>query len=52
VSTSRTRTRDEVLIDEVRESPVDVYLERRRRIIAVLVLLAVAAVVVYSLVGG
>ncbi|HMB54559.1 MAG TPA: hypothetical protein VKU40_14680 [Thermoanaerobaculia bacterium] len=45
MSESRTRTRDEVLVDEVRESPVDLYLGRFRRRAAVIVLLVVVAIV-------
>lgn len=52
MSRSRTRTRDEVLVDVVRESPVDVYLERRRRIVGLLVVVAVVAVVLFVVFGG
>lgn len=45
MSRSRTRTRDEVLFDEVRENPVDLYLGRFRRRVALIVLLVVIVVV-------
>jgi hypothetical protein len=45
VSESRTHTRDEVLVDEVRESPVDLYLGRFRRRAAAIVLLVIFVVV-------
>lgn len=50
MSASRTRTRDEVLVDEVRESPVDVYLLRRRRFIGIVCLVVVVVLVVVALV--
>jgi hypothetical protein len=46
----RTRTRDETLVDEVRESPVDRELLRSRRRRMLILLLLVAAAVVAALV--
>ena len=51
MSRSRTRTRDEVLVDEVRESPVDVYLLRRRRIVSIVVVLVVLVLVAIAAAG-
>jgi hypothetical protein len=42
----RTRTRDASLIDEVRESPVDEALHRKRRRLALVLLAAVAIALV------
>jgi hypothetical protein len=42
----RTRTRDTSLIDEVRESPVDEALRRRRRRLALVLLVALGIVLV------
>jgi hypothetical protein len=48
----RTTTRDEALVDEVRESPVDRELLRSRRRRALILLLLVAAAVVAALLLG
>jgi hypothetical protein len=51
MSETHTRTRDQVLVDVVRQSPVDHHLERGRRrrlVLALLVALAVAALVALS----
>lgn len=45
MSETHTKTRDETLVDAVRESPVDSYLLRSRRI-RLLLLLAIVVVIV------
>lgn len=45
MSETHTKTRDETLVDVVRESPVDTYLLRSRRV-RFLVLLAIVVVIV------
>lgn len=42
---TRTKTKDQTLVDAVRRSPVDVYLERRRRRLGCLLLLLLALLV-------
>jgi hypothetical protein len=52
MSTSRTRTRDEVLVDEVRENHVDRYLLRWRRNRILLLVVVVVVIVVICSLGG
>ncbi len=49
MSETRTATGEGVLVDEVRESPVDKYLERHRRRVLLVVGLIVLVLVVWAL---
>lgn len=49
MSETRTHTAEGVVVDEVRESPVDRYLERHRRRVALVVLAVVVLVVLVVL---